>query len=125
MAGIKILSRKTLMTVLAVVGAAFAFFSKEFGLEIDTVGFMAMVSAVLLWVGFEARLDIKRIIERVGPQIGKFKDPKFWIAFVTAVITAANEIFEMNLPIELIIGVLAVIMSFLFKKEGDAVANGV
>jgi len=121
MAGLKLMSRKTMLTVLAVMGAIFGFVNAQFSLGVDTVGLMATISAILLWVGFEARLDMKRILGLIKEQSNKFTDPKFWIALVTAFIMFVNEMFDLSLPVEAIVAVLAIIMGFLFKKESDAV----
>jgi len=61
----------------------------------------------------EGKLDIKR----VGSQIGKFKDPKFIIAFISAILVAVSEAFGLELPVEAIVAVLTVIMGVLFKAE--------
>lgn len=107
------MSRKTLMSVLAVIGAVLAFFSEQFGLALDSTAVLAGVAAILCYVLFEAKADLKR----VGSQIGKFKDPKFIITFISAVLVAVSEAFGLELPVEAIVAVLTVIMGFLFKAE--------
>jgi len=113
------MSRKTMMSVLAVIGAVFAFFSEQFGLSIDPVAVLAGLSSVILYVLLEGKLDIKR----VGSQIGKFKDPKFIVAFISAILVAVSETFGLELPVEAIVAVLTVIMGVLFKVEFKK-ANG-
>jgi len=107
------MSRKSLMSVLAVIGTVLAFFSEQFGLTLDSMSVLAGVTAILCYVLFEAKSDIKRI----GSQIGKFKDPKFIIAFISAILVAVSETFGLELPVEAIVAVLTVIMGILFKAE--------
>jgi len=113
------MSRKTITAVLGLIGAALAFVSSEFGLSIDPTAVLAGLSSVVLYVLLEGKLDIKR----VGSQIGKFKDVKFWLAFISAILVAANETFGLALPVEAIVAVLTVIMGVLFKVEFKK-ANG-
>lgn len=124
MAGIRIMSRKTLMIILAIIGAVLAFFSTQFGLDINVEQVMATVTMLLLWVGFEARTDIKRIITKVGEQQNKTKDPKFWLAFLTMILTVLSESLGWNLPITTIVAVLTAIMGVLFKLDLTAIARG-
>jgi len=107
------MSRKTITAVLGLIGAVLAFVSNEFGLSIDPTAVLAGLSSVVLYVLLEGKLDIKR----VGSQIGKFKDPKFILAFISAILVAANETFGLALPVEAIVGVLTLIMGVLFKVE--------
>ena len=107
------MSRKTITAALGIIGAVLAFFSKQFGLSIDPVAIIAGLSAITLYLLREGKLDIKRI----GSQIGKFKDPKFWLAFISAILVAVSETFGLALPVEAIIAVLTVIMGVLFKVE--------
>lgn len=106
-------SRKTILAVFAVLTAIVTFFKEQFGLAIDTTAVIGGLGAIVLYLLFEAKLDIKRI----GAQAGRFKDPKFWIAFITAIIGVVGTSFNINFPMEVITSVLTLIMGFLFKKE--------
>lgn len=107
------MSRKTITAALGLIGAVLVFVSNEFGLSIDPTAVLAGLSSVVLYVLLEGKLDIKRI----GSQIGKFKDVKFWLAFISAILVAVNEAFGLALPVEAIVGVLTLIMGVLFKVE--------
>jgi len=107
------ISRKTITAVIGIVSAVLAFFSEQFGLSIDPVAVMAGLASIVTYVLLEGKLDIKR----VGSQIGKFKDLKFWLAFISAILVAVNEALGLKLPVEAIVAVLTVIMGFLFKAE--------
>jgi len=107
------MSRKTLLTVLAVIEAILLFFKEQFGLQIEATAIVAGIGAVLVYVFFEARLDI----ERFRAQAGRFKDPKFWLAFIAALLAILNEQFGFNLPVETIIGFLTLVMGLLFGKQ--------
>jgi len=104
------MSRKTILAIIAVFGAALTVFQQQLGLSIDPTAVVAGLTAIVLYGLFEAKLDIKRITS----QSGKFKDPKFWIAFISPILVAANESFGINLPIEVIVTVLTMILSALF-----------
>jgi len=104
------MSRKTILAIIAVFGAALTVFQQQLGLSIDPTAVVAGLTAIVLYGLFEAKLDIKRI----GGQSGKFKDPKFWIAFVSPILVAINESFGLNIPVEVIITVLTMILSALF-----------
>jgi len=67
----------------------------------------------LCYVLFEAKLDLKKL----SMQIGRFKDPKFILAFISAILVAISEAFGLELPVEAIVAVLTVIMGVLFKAE--------
>ena len=107
------MSRKTLLGVIAVLGAVLTFFQQQFGLTIDTPAMIVGLTTILLYILFEGKADIKRI----GSQAAKFADPKFWAAFVSAMLVAVNNAFELGLPVEAIVSVIAIIMSILFGVE--------
>lgn len=111
------MSRKTIMAVLGVIGAIITFFSEEFGLSINPVAVVAGLTAVVLYILFEGKLDLKRI----SSQMGKFKDPKFYLALVSAVLVAIEEGFGWGIPTEAVVSVLTILMTALFgvdfKKE--------
>ena len=102
--------RKTLMAILGILGAILAFFQNQFGLSIDSTAFIGGLSVVLLYVFFEAKADFLRI----KAQAKKFADPKFWLGLISVILTALNEAFNWNLPLNIIIPALAFLMSILF-----------
>jgi len=110
---VKIMSRKTLMAILGILGAILAFFQQQFGLSLDSTALMGAAGLILAYVFFEAKLDFKRIQKGVA----KFKDPKFWLALLSAILVAINEAFGWNLPIEIILTVISFILSILFGKD--------
>jgi len=107
------MSRKTLLAVFAVIGTVLAFFQQQFGLTLDVTAIVGGLTVIVLYILFEAKLDFKRITG----QVGKFKDPKFWLAFASAVLVGLQNAFGWNLPTEAIVAVLTVIMSILFGKD--------
>ena len=113
------MSRKTLLGILAVIGAVLTFFKDQFGLNIDPTAMIAGISAVLLYILFEAKLDILRI----KLQSSKWKDKKFWLAFISALLTALESAFHWGIPVEIIVSALTVIMGILFKKGYNTVKN--
>lgn len=107
------MSRKTLMAILGILGAILAFFQAQFGLSIDSTAFIGAIGIIVGYILFEAKLDFKRIQQGIA----KFKDPKFWLAFVSAILVAINEAFGWNLPIEIILTVVGFLLSLLFGKD--------
>ena len=104
------MSRKTILAIIAVFGAALTVFQQQLGLSIDPTAVVAGLTAIVLYGLFEAKLDLKRLTT----QAGKFKDPKFWIAFISPILVAVNEGFGLNIPIEVIVTILTMILSALF-----------
>jgi hypothetical protein len=108
------MSRKSILAFVAVFGAVLGVVGTEFGLTLNGPAAAAGLGSVLLYVFFEAKADKTRF----GAQAGKFKDPKFWLATVSAAIAALVQ-SGVALPIspDLIIGVLTVVMGVLFKAQ--------
>jgi uncharacterized membrane protein HdeD (DUF308 family) len=108
------MKRKTLLTIIAVIGAILGVFGTAFGLSINVPGFMAALGAILVYVFFEAKADIARI----STQAAKWKDPKFWITVISGVLGALAGA-GINLPIspEIIITILTTIVGILFKVK--------
>ena len=113
------MSRKTLLGIIAVLGAVLTVFKEQFGLAIDATAVVGGLTVILLYVLFESKLDFKR----VTAQLGKFKDPKFWLALISALLVAVNESFGLSLPIETILAVLGIIMSLLFKADSKKISS--
>jgi hypothetical protein len=111
------MSRKTLLAVLGILTAIFTFLKAEFGLGMDVTAVLGGLSAVVLYILFQAKLDLKKI----GDQPGKWKDPKFWLAALAVILAALNKELGLNLPGEAIIAALAVIMTVLFGTKFKAV----
>lgn len=107
------MSRKWLFTILAVLGAAGAVVSQEFGLTVKLGSVVAAIAGVLVYVFNEAKADIANI----GSQAGRWTDPKFLTAMVVAIVGALGS--QMTLPIapEIIIAVLTAIIQALFQKD--------
>jgi len=103
-------SRKTLVAVLGIIGAVLVFLKGTFGLDLDAAAITTALGVILTYVLFEAKLDSAKI----GPQLGKFKDPKFWVTLIAAILTALNGAFGWSLPIETINAILGVILAALF-----------
>ncbi len=106
------MSRKTIATVTAIIGAILAVFVAEFGLSINATALAAGLAGVLYWVFRESKEDMKKL----AAQCSKFKDPKFWLTVISAVVAALGTA-EVKLPIppEIIIAVLTAIVGILFK----------
>lgn len=108
------LSRKTLTAVLAVLGAVLGVIGTQFGLALNVAGLIAFLGAAVIYITGEAKADKLRM----AAQKGKWKDPKFWIVMLTAIVTALPEA-GVALPIDpgIINAVLAAIIGILFKVK--------
>lgn len=117
------MSRKTIMFVLVLLGAVLAFVKTQFGLTVDTIAIIGGLTVISLYIFGEAKLDI----QRVGQQAAKFKDPKFWVAFIVAILTALSENgVNLPIPIETIQTILGFILALLFGTayKKTKAANG-
>jgi len=106
-------SRKTILSVIAVIGVILTSIKEQFGLTIDVTSITAGLGAVLVYILLEAKLDLKAL----AAQPGKWKDPKFWITFLSALLAAVNTNFGLGIPVEAIIGILTVVVGILFKAK--------
>ena len=101
------MSRKTLLTVFAVLGAIAA------AIGLGSAGpALGGLAAIVVYVLFEAKADIAA----VKAQSGRFKDPKFLITLVSAVLAALAS-SGVTLPIDsnVIVAILTAIVGILFK----------
>jgi len=113
------MSRKTLLTILAVLGAILGVFGTTFGLTLNATALVAGIGAVLVYVFFEAKADCARI----KAQVARFKDAKFWLTVISAVLAALQSSgITLPIPAETIIAVLTAIVGVLFKAQAPATA---
>ena len=110
------MTRKWLFTILAVLGAASAVISAEFGLTVKLGAVVAGLGGIIVYVFNEAKADKARI----GAQKYKWLDPKFWITMLSAVVAALAQEIELPLSPEIIIAVLTAIVGVLFKAKPAA-----
>lgn len=108
------MSRKVIVLVLAVLGAAAGVIQTEFGLALNVAGLFGFLAAAAIYIQQEAKLDR----ERMKAQAAKWKDPKFWLTILTAIVTALPTA-GVNLPLspEILTAVLAVIIGIVFKVK--------
>lgn len=110
------MSRKTIMVIFGILEAVLLFMQQIFGLEIDVTVIIAAMSNIMLYVLFRAKHDLNKL--RI--QSGRFKDKKFWITFISAVLIPLMDQLGINIPFlspEAIIGILTAIMTALFGKD--------
>lgn len=107
------MSRKWLFTILAVLGAAGAVISSEFGLTVQLGAVITGIGAILVYVFNEAKADIAAISQ----QKAKWTDPKFLITLLSALVAALAQ--EVTLPVapEIIIAILTAVVGALFKAK--------
>jgi len=105
--------RKWILVLLGVGGAVGAVVSSEFGLTVQLGAAVLGIGSVLVYVFGEAKNDLARMVT----QKAKWKDPKFWISVVSAVVAGLGTA-GVNLPVspEIIVTILTVIVGILFKK---------
>lgn len=107
------MSRKTVSYVVAMLATLLTFFQEQFGLSLDPGAITAGIGAILTYILFEAKLDLKAM----ASQPDKWKDPKFWITFVSVVLSAVEAQFKIGIPVEAIVSVLTVVVGFLFGRK--------
>jgi len=108
------MSRKSIFVFLAILGAALGAVTTQLGLSVNGAVLATGLAGILYYVFKEAKADIAKI----GAQIGRFKDPKFWLTVITAAITAAGA-GEVIPPVlaESLIAFLTLIIGLLFKQD--------
>ncbi|MCK9521289.1 MAG: hypothetical protein M0R74_20035 [Dehalococcoidia bacterium] len=113
------MSRKLILTFVAVLGAILGIIGSEFGLALNGPAAAAGLGSVLLYVFFEAKADKARL----RAQKDKFRDPKFYLALISAILAALVQA-GIALPVspEIIIAVLTAIMGVLFKTQDPKTA---
>ena len=107
------MSRKTIGYVVTILTTILVVFQESFGLTIDPVGAAAGVGAVLTYIFFEAKLDLKAI----ASQPGKWKDPKFWLTVISALLAAVETTFQLGIPVAEIVTILTLFVGVLFKVQ--------
>ncbi len=107
------MSRKTIMGVIGFITVIFAFLKVQFGLEINPAEFFGGLGVIIAYLLFQGKMDIQKI----GRQTEKFKSKKFWIAFITALVPAINNLFGINIPFEVVISIATFVLAILFGKE--------
>jgi len=105
--------RKWILVLLGVFGAVGAVVSQEFGLTVQLGSAVVGIGAILVYVFGESKNDIARM----AAQKDKWKDPKFIISVISAIVAGLGT-SGVNLPVspEVIITILTVIVGLLFKK---------
>jgi len=104
------MSRKTIGFIVAIGGSILVLIQEQFGLSIDPVAVAAGIGAILTYIFFEAKLDLTALTK----QPGKWKDPKFWLTVISAVLAAIEATFQLGIPVEAIISGLATVVMILF-----------
>lgn len=107
------MKRKTILTIVAVLGAI----ATAIGLSTNALAAVGGMGAILVYVFLEAKADLAAVLA----QVAKWKDPKFWITVVSAIL-AALQSSGVTLPIDsnVIIAILTAIVAILFKTAPSA-----
>lgn len=107
------MSRKTVGFIVAIIGAILVAFQQQFGLSLDPTVLVAGIGAILAYVFFEAKLDLKAI----AAQPGKWRDPKFWLTVLSALLATIEQTFQLGIPVAEIVSGLTILVGFLFKVQ--------
>lgn len=108
--------RKTLMFIVALLGAVLAFLQAEAGLVINASAVAAAAVAVVVYLFGEAKNDLARIKQKIF-QEHKWKDPAFWISLVAAILPVLNSSLGLEIPVETIIGILTALVGLIFANR--------
>jgi len=119
------MSRKTFMAVIGIIGVVLVFFRDQFGFgDLALGGVITSLGVIVTWALFEMKADFKRVKDTMKEQSHRIADPKFWMAFIAALLPAINEALGLNLPVETIniaVGaIITVLFGILFKKDATA-----
>ena len=109
------MSRKSIFALLAVLETVLLYFATQFGLSIDATALIGAIILLGTYITLEANADWKRIVS----QTARFKDPAFWTVLLSQVHIAVNEAFALSIPVELIVGLVALILGLIFKVKKD------
>jgi len=107
------MSRKTIGIIVALMAVVLTFLQEQFGLSLDPAAVAAGIGAVITYIFFEFKLDIKA----AAAQPGKWKDPKFWITFISAALAGVEAQFHLGLPIEAIVSIATLLVGLLFGQK--------
>lgn len=114
--------RKTLILAITILTAIISFFQDQFSLSINAAAVGATALAVIVYIFGEFKNDIQRVKLKLF-QEGKWKDPAFWIAFLSSILPVLNAELKLNLPVELIISVLTGVITIIFAKRNKELKN--
>jgi len=107
------MSRKTIGFIVAIVGAILVAFQEQFGLSLNPAQVAAGIGAILTYVFFEAKLDLKALTS----QPDRWKDPKFWLTVLSALLAVVEQTFQFGIPVTEVVAVLTLIVGILFKAQ--------
>lgn len=110
------MSRKTIMFVVAIIGALLTWAAGMFGLSISATAVVAGMTAVVVYIFGEMKNDIARIRKSIY-QDKKWRDPAFWTSLVAALLPVVNTYFKLNIPVETVVSILTVLLAFVFGKR--------
>ena len=107
------MSRKTIGFIVALAAVILTFFQEQFGLSLDPNAVAAGIGAILVYIFFEAKLDMKALKN----QPEKWKDPKFWASFAAAALAGVEATFHLGIPVEAIVsGIMTAVGIFFGAK---------
>ena len=107
------MSRKTIGFIVAILGAILDAFQEQFGLNFNPAQVAAGIGAVLTYIFFEAKLDLRALTT----QPEKWKDPKFWLTVLSALLAAVEQTFQLGIPVTEVIAILTMVVGILFKVQ--------
>lgn len=108
------MSRKTIFTVAAVLGAAVGTLATLFELSVNGGVLAVGITGALVYIFGEAKADLAKI----GAQAARFKDPKFWLAFISGVVTLLGVSGTIAPAVaDSLIAFLTLIIGVLFKSD--------
>ena len=110
------MSRKTVMFIVAIIGAVLTWATGMFGLSISATAVVAAMTAVVVYIFGEMKNDIARIRKSIE-QAKKWRDPAFWTSLVAAFLPILNTYLKLHIPVETVVSVLTVILAFIFGSR--------
>lgn len=108
-------SRKWIMGAIGFIATVLSVIFEQAGVtSVDWEAISATLLQVVVYAWNQAPRDVQRI-----KQFGKFKDPKFWISLVNAIVAWLSQFLGINLPVGVISMAVSLIVGALFKVKFD------
>jgi len=107
------MSRKTILFIIAIIGAIIGFFGDQFGVALSGTAVAGGLTAIVVYLFGEMKNDIARVKNGII-QEKKWKDPAFWTALVASLLPVINTNLNLNLPVDTIVATLSGILAFIF-----------
>ena len=117
-------SRKVILLVVGIITAIMTFMQKTVGVSMDATAALSGLVVVVAYLFGEGKMDFKRVKTGIV-QGGKWKDSAFWTSLAASLLPVFNEALGINIPVEMVNSVIAIVIGFVFSKRAKNVESAV